>query len=55
MASGERTCSSTTMARSDLLTMLQSLRPALKPHYLLLPKAEYSARIKPWNLPPQLP
>jgi len=45
----------TTMARADLLHMLQSLRPALKPHFVLLPKAEYTARIKSWGLPPQMP
>jgi L,D-peptidoglycan transpeptidase YkuD (ErfK/YbiS/YcfS/YnhG family) len=45
----------TTMAKSDLLTVLQSLRPNLKPHYLLLPSAEYTARVKSWGLPPQMP
>jgi L,D-peptidoglycan transpeptidase YkuD (ErfK/YbiS/YcfS/YnhG family) len=45
----------TTMARPDLVRMLQSLRPALKPHFVLLPKAEYTARIKAWGLPPQMP
>lgn len=45
----------TTMARSDLIRLLQSLRPALKPHYVLLPKAEYAARIKSWGLPAQMP
>lgn len=45
----------TTMARADLLTLLQHLRPALQPHYLLLPRAEYAARIQSWGLPPQAP
>ena len=45
----------TTMARADLLTLLQRLRPELRPHYLLLPRAEYAARIQPWGLPPQMP
>ncbi|HEX2751296.1 MAG TPA: hypothetical protein VHM91_25025 [Verrucomicrobiales bacterium] len=45
----------TTMAKSDLLTVLQRLRPNLQPHYLLLPAAEYTARIKSWGLPPQMP
>jgi L,D-peptidoglycan transpeptidase YkuD (ErfK/YbiS/YcfS/YnhG family) len=42
----------TTMARSDLLSLLQRLRPALHPHYVLLPRAEYTARIAAWGLPP---
>lgn len=41
----------TTMARGDLLMMLQRLRPNLRPHYVLLPKAEYNARIGSWGLP----
>ncbi|HWB06219.1 MAG TPA: L,D-transpeptidase family protein [Verrucomicrobiales bacterium] len=45
----------TTMARSDLLKLIQRLDPKLKPHYLLLPAAEYNARIKSWGLPPQMP
>jgi L,D-peptidoglycan transpeptidase YkuD (ErfK/YbiS/YcfS/YnhG family) len=45
----------TTMARADLLTLLQTLRPALQPHYLLLPRAEYTSRIQSWGLPPQAP
>lgn len=45
----------TTMARPDLLTLLQRLRPALKPHYLLLPRADYTARIQSWGLPPRMP
>lgn len=45
----------TTMARQDLLTLLQRLRPGMNPHYVLLPKAEYAARIQPWGLPPQMP
>jgi L,D-peptidoglycan transpeptidase YkuD (ErfK/YbiS/YcfS/YnhG family) len=49
------TAGCTTMAKSDLLMLLQHLRPNLKPHYLLLPAAEYNARIKAWNLPPQMP
>ena len=45
----------TTMARPDLVRLLQSLRPALQPHYVLLPKSEYVARIKSWGLPAQMP
>lgn len=42
----------TTMARPDLVRLLQALRPAMKPHYVLLPKAEYAARMQTWGLPP---
>ena len=42
----------TTMARPDLLRLLARLNPAARPHYVLLPKAEYTARIAPWRLPP---
>jgi L,D-peptidoglycan transpeptidase YkuD (ErfK/YbiS/YcfS/YnhG family) len=42
----------TTMARPDLLRLLARLNPAARPHYVLLPKAEYAARIAPWRLPP---
>ena len=45
----------TTMARADLITLLQRLRPALKPHYLVLPRTEYAARIQSWGLPAQMP
>ena len=45
----------TTMARPDLLALLQRLRPGLQPHYLLLPKSEYAARIAPWGLPAPMP
>jgi L,D-peptidoglycan transpeptidase YkuD (ErfK/YbiS/YcfS/YnhG family) len=42
----------TTMARADLVRLLQALKPAMKPHYVLLPKAEYAARMQSWGLPP---
>lgn len=42
----------TTMARTDLLTLLTKLRPRANPHYVLLPRAEYQARIAAWGLPP---
>jgi len=45
----------TTMERSDLVHLVQTLRPALKPNYVLLPKAEYTARLKSWGLPPLPP
>jgi L,D-peptidoglycan transpeptidase YkuD (ErfK/YbiS/YcfS/YnhG family) len=42
----------TTMAKADLLTLLQRLRPRANPHYVLLPRAEYQARLAAWGLPP---
>ncbi len=41
----------TTMARPDMLTMLRWLHPGANPHYVCLPRAEYSARISTWGLP----
>lgn len=41
----------TTMEKSDLVKIIQWLRPAGHPHYILLPQAEYQ-RLKPhWQLP----
>ena len=45
----------TTMSRNDLLSLMQRLKPGFSPHYLLLPKAEYTARIQAWGLPPHMP
>lgn len=42
----------TTMARANLVSLLGWLRPQAQPQYLLLPKSEYLARQKAWNLPP---
>ena len=52
---GTPTHGCTTMARAELITLLQRLRPALKPHYVLLPRAEYAARIQAWGLPAAMP
>ena len=42
----------TTMAASDLVTMLRWVRPQAQPMFVLLPRAEYAARVKSWGLPP---
>jgi L,D-peptidoglycan transpeptidase YkuD (ErfK/YbiS/YcfS/YnhG family) len=41
----------TTMAEANLVSLIQFLRAEKKPHYVLLPRAEYLARWKPWGLP----
>ena len=41
----------TTMAESDLVTMISWLRAASQPHYALLPRSEYLAKWKAWGLP----
>ena len=43
------------MSRNDLLSLMQRLKPGFSPHYLLLPKAEYTARIQAWGLTPHMP
>ena len=40
----------TTMARSNLEAIIRFLRGAAKPHYVLLPRAEYEARRVAWGL-----
>jgi L,D-peptidoglycan transpeptidase YkuD (ErfK/YbiS/YcfS/YnhG family) len=42
----------TTMAEPDLVTLVRWLRADAKPHYALLPKAEYDRVWKDWGLPP---
>ncbi len=42
----------TTMAESNLVKMISWLRPAAKPHYVLLPTAEYARKWQSWQLPP---
>ena len=42
------------MAEEDLLTMIRWLRAERKPHYVLLPWAEYVTRADRWGLPPTL-
>lgn len=41
----------TTMALENLEAMIRWLRPEKKPHYVLLPKAEYERVRKAWGLP----
>jgi L,D-peptidoglycan transpeptidase YkuD (ErfK/YbiS/YcfS/YnhG family) len=41
----------TTMAESDLVKLIRWLRAEQKPHYALLPAAEYQAKWKAWGLP----
>jgi L,D-peptidoglycan transpeptidase YkuD (ErfK/YbiS/YcfS/YnhG family) len=41
----------TTMAEAHLLTMIRWLRAEKRPHYALLPRAEYLAKWKTWGLP----
>lgn len=41
----------TTMAESDLVRMLQWLDASAAPHYVLLPKAQYTALRAAWRLP----
>lgn len=42
----------TTMAEPNLVKMISWLRPAAKPHYVLLPTAEYDTKWQSWDLPP---
>lgn len=46
------TAGCTTMARTELETMIRFLRPSANPHYVLLPKSEYAKYQKAWGLPP---
>jgi L,D-peptidoglycan transpeptidase YkuD (ErfK/YbiS/YcfS/YnhG family) len=41
----------TTMAESNLVSLIRWLRAAKKPHYALLPKQEYLAKWQAWGLP----
>jgi L,D-peptidoglycan transpeptidase YkuD (ErfK/YbiS/YcfS/YnhG family) len=41
----------TTMAEDNLITLIRWLRADAKPHYALLPAAEYAAKAKAWGLP----
>jgi L,D-peptidoglycan transpeptidase YkuD (ErfK/YbiS/YcfS/YnhG family) len=41
----------TTMAESDLVTLIRWLRADAKPTYVLLPREEYAAKAKMWGLP----
>ncbi len=42
----------TTMALENLESLIRWLQPNLQPVYILLPRAEYQARVRAWNLPP---
>jgi L,D-peptidoglycan transpeptidase YkuD (ErfK/YbiS/YcfS/YnhG family) len=42
----------TTMAEGNLITLIQWLRAGSRPHFVLLPRSEYIAKWKAWNLPP---
>ena len=41
----------TTMGESNLVNLMKWLRADQRPHYALLPRAEYEAKWKAWNLP----
>jgi len=41
----------TTMAEGNLVTLIKWLRADQRPHYALLPRAEYEAKWKAWSLP----
>lgn len=47
-----KTAGCTVMAQDDLLAMIRWLRSDRKPHYLLLPWADYPPRVATWGLPP---
>jgi len=42
----------TTMAESELVRLIQWLRPERHPCYLLLPRSVYHEKMAAWNLPP---
>jgi L,D-peptidoglycan transpeptidase YkuD (ErfK/YbiS/YcfS/YnhG family) len=41
----------TVMAEPDLVTLIRWLRADAKPHFVLLPRSEYTAKWKAWGLP----
>ena len=41
----------TTMAEENLVKLIRQLRADARPHYALLPRAEYEAKWKAWGLP----
>ncbi len=41
----------TVMGEADLVALIRWLRADAKPHFVLLPRAEYAVRWKAWNLP----
>jgi L,D-peptidoglycan transpeptidase YkuD (ErfK/YbiS/YcfS/YnhG family) len=46
-----RSAGCTTMAESDLIKLIRWLRADQRPHYALLPRAEYETKWKAWGLP----
>ncbi len=46
------TAGCTTMRESDLVSIIRWLRGEKRPHYVLLPRAEYAQLQKSWGLPP---
>jgi len=45
------TAGCTTMAEGDLVNLIRWMRPEKRPHYALLPRAEYETKWKAWGLP----
>ena len=45
------TAGCTTMAENELINLIRWLRPSARPHYVLLPQAEYLKRWQKWSLP----
>ena len=45
------TAGCTTMAKEQLVGLIKWIKPEAQPLYVLLPKAEYNARLKSWALP----
>lgn len=45
------TAGCTTMAEENLVALIRWLRADAKPHYALLPRAEYAAKARAWGLP----
>lgn len=46
-----RSAGCTTMAEGDLIKLMRWLKADQRPHYALLPRAEYLAKWKAWGLP----
>ena len=42
----------TVMAEADIVSLIRWLRADARPHFALLPREEYAAKWKAWNLPP---
>ena len=46
------TAGCTTMAKSELMTLIKWLRADANPHYVVLPEAKYAELRRAWRLPP---